>query len=63
MQQLLLGSGCGPSSSQRVARDGGVLVIASAVSITVVTADTLHSSRGASPTNGFCMYSEVDLTR
>lgn len=31
--QLLLGSGCGPSSSQRVAKDGGVLVNASAVNI------------------------------
>jgi hypothetical protein len=57
MQQLLLGSGCGPSSSQRVARDGGVLVIASAVSMTVVTADTLHSSRGVRvlPTASVCI--------
>ena len=38
--QLLLGSGCGHSSSQRVAKDGGVLVNASAVNITIVTADT-----------------------
>ena len=70
LMQLLLGSGCGHSSSQRVAKDGGVLVNASAVNITRYSNcwhDTLHSSRGVRvcvlPTASVCIRKLIWLDR